>query len=76
MHGFACGSDLQVQVVSLELFYEVRAEMPLDTPCYALPAHVRDVKPEYPPFTGSVGDPLSHSLAIQIGIALLKFVQH
>lgn len=41
----------------------VWAEMPLDTPCYALPAScrdrpVRDVKTENLPFRGHVGDPV------------------
>lgn len=60
----------------------VWAEMPLDSLCCALPAScrdkpVRDVKTGNPPFRRSVGDPvpLPCSLAIRIGLALLKFVQ-
>lgn len=54
-HGFAHGSGLQTQAVSLEML--------LDTPCYALPAScrdrpVRDVKTENLPFRGSIGDPV------------------
>lgn len=81
VHGFAWDSGLQRQAVSLEMILEM-FEMPLDTPYCALPAScrdrpVRDVETENPPFRGSVGDPvaLPCSLAIRIGLALLKFVQ-